>query len=89
MFVGLDTCRQAGGHIITDLFQSNDEGYLTEPALLARLCAATLEREAEAIGAEGWQWAHIIPDTSFSTRPDPTMFATHAPTSPLSSPACI
>jgi UPF0716 family protein affecting phage T7 exclusion len=54
-FVGLEAYRQAGGHIVTDLFQSNDEGYLADPALLDRLCAERLEREAEAIRAEGWK----------------------------------
>jgi ParB family chromosome partitioning protein len=67
VFVGLDAYRQAGGHIITDLFQSDDEGYLTDPALLDRLCAARLEREAEAIRTEGWKWVQIMPDTSFET----------------------
>jgi ParB family chromosome partitioning protein len=41
--------------------------YLTDPALLDRLCAARLEREAEAIRAEGWKWIAIMPDTSYET----------------------
>jgi ParB family transcriptional regulator, chromosome partitioning protein len=65
VFVGLDAYRDAGGHVITDLFQSDDEGYLTDPALLDRLCAARLEREAEAIGTEGWKWVQIMPEASY------------------------
>jgi ParB family chromosome partitioning protein len=65
VFVGLEVYRQAGGHIVTDLFQSEDEGYLTDPALLDRLCAERLEREAEAIRAEGWKWVQIMSEASF------------------------
>ncbi|MGP0092302.1 MAG: ParB N-terminal domain-containing protein [Xanthobacteraceae bacterium] len=67
VFAGLDAYREAGGTIITDLFQSEGEGYLTDPALLDRLCAARLEREAEAIRAEGWKWVEIMPDLSYET----------------------
>jgi ParB family chromosome partitioning protein len=67
VFAGLDAYREAGGHIITDLFQAEDEGYLTDPPLLDRLCAARLEREAEAVRAEGWKWVEIIPDASYET----------------------
>jgi len=52
VFVGIDAYREAGGQIVTDLFQSETEGYLTDPALLDRLCTARLEREAETIRAE-------------------------------------
>jgi ParB family transcriptional regulator, chromosome partitioning protein len=67
VFAGLDAYREAGGHIITDLFQSGDEGYLTDPALLDRLCAARLEHEAEAIRTEGWKWVEIMPEASYET----------------------
>jgi ParB family chromosome partitioning protein len=50
---GIRSYSEAGGQIVTDLFQSETEGYLTDPALLERLCAARLESEAEAIRAEG------------------------------------
>jgi ParB family chromosome partitioning protein len=65
VFVGLEVYREAGGHIVTDLFQSDGEGYLTDPALLDRLCAGRLEREAEAIRAEGWKWVEIMPEASY------------------------
>ena len=67
VFAGLDAYRAAGGQIVTDLFQSETEGYLTDPALLDRLCAARLEREAEAIRAEGWKWVEIMPEVSYDS----------------------
>jgi ParB family chromosome partitioning protein len=67
VFAGLDAYREAGGQIVTDLFQSEDEGYLTDPALLDQLCAARLEREAEAIRAEGWKWVAIMPEISYES----------------------
>ena len=65
VFAGLDAYRDAGGHIVTDLFQSEDEGYLADAVLLDRLCTARLEREAEAIRAEGWKWVEIMPEASY------------------------
>jgi ParB family transcriptional regulator, chromosome partitioning protein len=67
VFAGLDAYREAGGHVITDLFQSDDEGYLSDLALLDRLCAERLEHEAEAIRAEGWKWVEIMPEASYET----------------------
>jgi ParB family transcriptional regulator, chromosome partitioning protein len=67
VFTGLDAYREAGGQIITDLFQSETEGYLTDPALLDRLCTARLEREAEALRAEGWKWVEITPEISYDS----------------------
>jgi ParB family transcriptional regulator, chromosome partitioning protein len=67
VFTGLDAYREAGGQIITDLFQSETEGYLTDPALIDRLCAARLEREAEAVRAEGWKWVEIMPEVSYES----------------------
>ncbi|HEY2894044.1 MAG TPA: ParB/RepB/Spo0J family partition protein [Pirellulales bacterium] len=65
VFAGLDAYREAGGQIVSDLFQSENEGYLTDPSLLDRLCTARLEREAEAIRAEGWKWVEIMPEVSY------------------------
>lgn len=58
-FITLDAYLSAGGGLNRDLFQPEHEGYLTDPALLDRLVAEKLEREAEAIGAEGWAWIEI------------------------------
>ncbi|MGE0279071.1 MAG: ParB/RepB/Spo0J family partition protein [Rhizobiaceae bacterium] len=64
-FVGLAVYTEAGGHILRDLFDEEHEGYLTDPALLDRLVAAKLEKEAEAIRAEGWAWIEIAPDIGY------------------------
>jgi ParB family transcriptional regulator, chromosome partitioning protein len=52
----------AGGGIIADLFQTESEGYLTDPALLDRLANEKLEREADTVRQEGWKWVEIMPD---------------------------
>jgi len=60
-FVGIKAYRQAGGHILRDLFQPEREGHLTDVAVLDRLVIETLEAEAEAIRAECWKWVEIMP----------------------------
>jgi len=65
-FVGIDTYVAAGGHILRDLFAEEHEGYLTDPALLDRLAVERLEKEAEAIQAEGWKWIEIVPDLDYA-----------------------
>lgn len=64
--VGVDVYVAAGGHVLRDLFATEHEGYLTDPALLDRLVVERLEREAEAIRAEGWKWIEIIPDLDYT-----------------------
>lgn len=46
----------AGGTIMRDLFQQDDGGWLQDPGLLARVVAEKLERDADALRAEGWKW---------------------------------
>jgi len=65
-FVGVDAYLAAGGNILRDLFAEAHEGYLTDPALLARLAVDRLEREAETIRAEGWRWVQISPDLDYA-----------------------
>ena len=55
-FVTVAAYVEAGGGVITDLFRTESEGYLTDPALLDRLVNEKLEREAEAVRQEGWTW---------------------------------
>ena len=66
VFAGLDAYRAAGGEIVRDLFQPEHEGYLTDAALLQRLADERLQREAEAIRAEGWKWVEIMPEIDHS-----------------------
>jgi ParB family chromosome partitioning protein len=61
-FVGVDAYVEAGGTVLNDLFQADEGGWLQEPAILDRLVAEQLEREAEAIRAEGWKWVEVSAD---------------------------
>jgi len=61
-FVGLDAYEAAGGVILRDLFQSDDGGWLQDAGLLTGMVAEKLEREAEAIRAEGWKWVEVGTD---------------------------
>jgi ParB family chromosome partitioning protein len=60
--VGIEAYEAAGGTIIRDLFQQDDGGWLQHPVLLDRLVAEKLEREADAVQAEGWKWVEIAID---------------------------
>jgi ParB family chromosome partitioning protein len=64
-FIGVDTYVEAGGTILRDLFQGDDGGWLQDVALVDRLVAEKLEREAEAIRAEGWKWIEVAPDFAY------------------------
>src|SRR5262249_15287080 len=45
----------AGGRRHRALFQQDDGGWLQDPVLLDRLVAERLEREGDAVRAEGWK----------------------------------
>ena len=64
-FVGLESYEEAGGTILRDLFEPDDGGWLQEPVLLEKLVAEKLEREAEAIRAEGWKWVEVAPELAY------------------------
>lgn len=64
-FVRLETFEQAGGVVMRDLFQHDDGGWLQDPVLLDRLVIEKLQREAEAIAAEGWSWVEVAPDFAY------------------------
>ena len=55
-FVGLEAYIAAGGHIMRDLFEADDGGWLQGPAILDRLVMEKLHAAAEDIRAEGWKW---------------------------------
>ncbi len=59
IFVGLDAYTAAGGMVQRDLFSEDRGGWITDAELLERLVAEQMEREAEAIRAEGWKWNAI------------------------------
>ena len=64
-FIGVDTYVAAGGAVMTDLFQADNGGWLQGVALVGRLVAERLEREAEAVRAEGWKWVEVAPDLPY------------------------
>ena len=64
-FIGVDAYEEAGGIVLHDLFQGDDGGWLQDVALVDRLVAEKLEREAEAIRAEGWKWIEIAPEFAY------------------------
>jgi ParB family chromosome partitioning protein len=61
-FIGIGTYEAAGGDVLRDLFQGDDGGWLQDVALIERLVAERLEREAAAIRAEGWHWVEVAPE---------------------------
>jgi len=64
-FVGIDAYEAAGGAVLRDLFQGDDGGWLQDVVLVGRLVAERLEREAEAVRAEGWRWIEVAPDVPY------------------------
>ncbi len=60
-FIG-EAYEAAGGSVLRDLFQGDDGGWLQDVALVDRLVAERLEREAETVRAEGWKWIEVAPD---------------------------
>ena len=65
LFIGLDAYVAAGGAVMNDLFQSDDGGWLQDVALVDRLVAEKLEREADAVRAEGWKWVEAALDLPY------------------------
>ncbi len=59
-FVGADTYEAAGGEVIRDLFQPDDEGYFTDAVLLDRLASEKLAEAAKGVAAEGWKWIETM-----------------------------
>src|SRR3546814_9226402 len=51
-FVTLEAYLAAGGHVLRDLFESDDGGWLEDVALLDRLQTEKFETEVAAIAAE-------------------------------------
>ena len=48
--------------MLRDLFQGDDGGWLQDVALVERLAAKRLEREADPVRAEGWHWIEVAAD---------------------------
>jgi ParB family chromosome partitioning protein len=57
LFVGVEAYEAAGGIVLHDLFdEDDDDGWFQDPALLMRLVSEKLAAEREAILAQGWKW---------------------------------
>jgi ParB family transcriptional regulator, chromosome partitioning protein len=76
-FVGVKAYEKAGGAVLRDLFDTENAGWLTDPALVNKLAAEKLEKAAEALHGEGWKWVAIIPDLTWESTKD---FAKAEPT---------
>jgi ParB family chromosome partitioning protein len=66
LFVGTDAYKEAGGEVVRDLFDADDQGYFADPVLLNELAQAKLEQIAADLRAKGWKWVEIKPDFGYS-----------------------
>ena len=64
-FIGLDAYTEAGGYIMRDLFSTDDDGWLQDPALVELLVNEKLSEVAQEIGVEGWKWVEAAIDLPF------------------------
>jgi ParB family chromosome partitioning protein len=64
-FIGLDAYVEAGGYVMRDLFSSDQDGWLQDPALVEQLVNAKLTTIAEEISAEGWKWVEAAIDLPY------------------------
>ena len=61
-FVGIDGLRGGGRRRAARPVRVRRRRLAAGPCLLDRLVAEKLEREAEAVRAEGWRWVEVAPD---------------------------
>ncbi|MDF0546620.1 ParB/RepB/Spo0J family partition protein [Sphingobium sp. H39-3-25] len=64
-FIGLDAYTEAGGYVMRDLFSSDDDGWLQDPALVELLVSEQLSDIAREISAEGWKWVEAAVDLPY------------------------
>lgn len=55
-FVGIEAYEAAGGVVRRDLFDDEQNRFLSDPALLERLATEKLEALAGSVREEGWKW---------------------------------
>ena len=65
VFLGIAAYETAGSVVLRDLFQSDDGGWLEDPALLDRLVAQKLQAEAAAIATEGEKRIEVSTDLPY------------------------
>lgn len=64
-FIGIDAYTEAGGYVMRDLFSTDDDGWLQDPALVELLVNEKLSEVAQEIGAEGWKWVEAAIDLPY------------------------
>jgi ParB family chromosome partitioning protein len=65
-FIGIDAYLAAGGAVpIRDLFEPDDGGWLSDPALIDRLVTGKLEAESRTLLGEGWKWVEALVDLPY------------------------
>ena len=64
-FIGIDAYTEAGGYVMRDLFSSDEDGWLQDPALVDLLVSEKLSELAQEIGAEGWKWVEAAVDLPY------------------------
>lgn len=69
-FVGVEAYQEAGGVLIRDLFDEEQGGFLTDPALLDRLAREKLASVADTVSKEGWKWVGVAPRYDHSATAD-------------------
>ncbi len=64
-FIGIDAYAEAGGYVMRDLFSTDEDGWLQDPALVELLVNEKLSEVAQEIGGEGWKWVEAAIDLPF------------------------
>ncbi|HQV03464.1 MULTISPECIES: ParB/RepB/Spo0J family partition protein [unclassified Novosphingobium] len=64
-FIGIDAYTEAGGYVMRDLFSTDDDGWLQDPALVELLVNEKLNEAAQEVGAEGWKWVEAAIDLPY------------------------
>lgn len=65
-FVGLATYEKAGGVVRRDMFAEDNEAFLQDAELVARLCAEKLERTVAKLLKDGWLWVEARTEFDYS-----------------------
>jgi ParB family chromosome partitioning protein len=60
----------AGGAVMRDLFATDHGGWLQDVALLERLVAEKLQRDADPVRAESWKWVEVATEFPYGLSHD-------------------
>jgi ParB family chromosome partitioning protein len=65
-FIGAEAYQAAGGMIVTDLFSSDDDGFMDDTTRVHRLAIEKLEAKAEELRPQ-WKWTKAVLDLDYAT----------------------